>query len=87
MRERIERAPAPLARRLEDVLSEPLGDDPVSNMRAKAGVLLDEAAVGEPGRHTAITLLAADALVTFACEYLALTAPDRLEEMGAGPPA
>lgn len=41
--------------------------------------LLEEAKAGPPTRETALALLAADALVTLACELLAEQAPERLE--------
>jgi hypothetical protein len=40
--------------------------------------LLAEAKSAAPSRDTAITLLAADALMTFACEAMAEEAPERL---------
>jgi hypothetical protein len=36
---------------------------------------------GPPSRETAITLLAADALMTFACEAMAEGAPERLGDL------
>jgi hypothetical protein len=46
-----------------------------------AARLLDETKQGDAGRETALTLLAADALVTYACEMVAETAPDQLGNM------
>jgi hypothetical protein len=43
--------------------------------------LLAEAIGMPPSRDTAVTLLAADALMTFACEAMAEEAPERLGEM------
>jgi hypothetical protein len=43
--------------------------------------LLEEARVGLPTPDTALALLAADALITFACVALAETAPQELSEL------
>jgi len=43
-------------------------------------ILLEEASNGKPARETALTLLAADALVTYACEITAELAPSRLAD-------
>ena len=50
-------------------------------LRRAADGLLEEAKTGGAGRDTALTLLAADALVTFACEVTAETAPERLGDL------
>jgi hypothetical protein len=50
-------------------------------MRHVADALLDEAKSGPPDHKTALTLLAADALVTFWCESKAETDPDALAEL------
>lgn len=42
--------------------------------------LLEEAKGGPPGRETALTLLAADALMTLACELIAEQNPERLSD-------
>ena len=42
--------------------------------------LLGQAQVGPPTRETALTLLAADALITFACAVIAQSEPARLGE-------
>ena len=44
--------------------------------------LLSEAKSAPPARDTALTLLAADALITYACEALGEGDPERLGEMG-----
>jgi hypothetical protein len=43
--------------------------------------LLAEAESLPPGRDAALTLLAADALMTFACEAMAEEAPERLGDL------
>ena len=48
--------------------------------RAGEGLML-EAKFGTPNRDSAMTLLAADALITFAQEALAELEPERLAEM------
>lgn len=50
-------------------------------LRELAEQLLTAAKSGPPTRETALTLLAADALITFACEAVAEEAPERLGEM------
>jgi hypothetical protein len=50
-------------------------------LRAAAETLLAEAAKAPLGREAALALLAADALVTYACEATAETAPERLGDM------
>lgn len=52
-----------------------------SDLRVVADRLLEEAIRGTDGRDTALTLLAADALVTYACELTAETAPERLGDL------
>jgi len=47
-------------------------------LRSLADMLLEEARVGPPTHDTAITLLAADALVTYACEAAAELGPETL---------
>ena len=47
-------------------------------LKSCADVLLEEARVGPPTRDTAITLLAADALITYACEAAAELGPEML---------
>jgi len=51
-------------------------------LRGRAEELLGEAVAGPPTRVTALTLLAADALMTLACEWAAEHDPRRLGEMG-----
>jgi hypothetical protein len=48
------------------------------DLRTAAAALLDEAKRGDSGRDTALTLLAADALVTYACQWVAETTPEEL---------
>ncbi|MEJ2237950.1 MAG: hypothetical protein P8X82_06600 [Gemmatimonadales bacterium] len=43
--------------------------------------LLDEAKSGPPNHDTALTLLAADALITYSCELAAETEPQTLAEL------
>ena len=50
-------------------------------LRSAAEMLLAEAASGPADHDTALTLLAADALVTLACEYVAEHEPERLAEL------
>ena len=50
-------------------------------LRTLADALLREAKEGGEARDTALTLLAADALVTYACEAVAEAAPERLGEL------
>lgn len=59
------------------------GDEPAvyEVLRGVAERLLAEAKAGPPTRQTALTLLAADAFMTFACEAVAEAAPDRLAEL------
>lgn len=57
------------------------GTDLAVRLRAAAERLLAEAAGGPPTRETALTLLAADALVTLACEWVADTDPEGLEAL------
>ena len=52
-----------------------------SDLQAAANGLLEQAKLGGSGRETALTLLAADALVTFACELAAETAPEQLGDL------
>ena len=51
------------------------------DLRRAADALLEEAKQGGADRDTALTLLAADALVTYVCEWMAETAPDRLGDL------
>jgi hypothetical protein len=51
-------------------------------LRALAEALLEEAKGGPPTHDTALTLLAADALITLACEWVGETEPQRLGEIG-----
>ncbi len=47
-------------------------------LRSFAEMLLEEARAGPPTHDTAITLLAADALITYACEAAAELGPEML---------
>ena len=68
--------PPSLRRRLEEAIA-----THGSDLRAVAARLLEEAKQGDGGRDTALTLLAADALVTYACELAADTTPERLGDL------
>lgn len=50
-------------------------------LRQAAEALLTAAQCAPASRDTALTLLAADALMTFACEATAESAPERLGEL------
>ena len=50
-------------------------------LRTLADALLREAKERGDARDAALTLLAADALVTYACEAVAEAAPERLGEL------
>lgn len=52
-------------------------------LREVAESLLSAAKSGPPTRDTALTLLAADALMTLACEVVAEVHPGALEHIGA----
>ncbi len=52
----------------------------VPQLRDLADRLLEQAKSGPPTHETALTLLAADALVTLACEAVAETDPSRLAD-------
>ena len=60
----------------------PRGGALVEQLRRAGEELMVEARSASPTRDTAMTLLAADALITFACEAVAETAPEKLGEMG-----
>jgi len=74
--------PPALRSRVEQALATN-GDGPVAAdaLRAAAMGLLDEAASAAAGRDAALTLLAADALMTYACEAAAEGQPERLGDM------
>lgn len=74
--------PPALRRRVEEAVRE-VGDpgSVPDALRAAAESLLAEAANAAPGRDTALALLAADALMTYACEATAEGAPEHLGEM------
>ncbi len=82
--ERLARAPEPLRARLHVALRDtlPAARSPLPDqLRAVAESLMNEARHGPPTRDTALTLLAADALVTLACEYVADHEAERLGEL------
>jgi len=54
----------------------------VEGLQAAGERLLHQAMQSSPGRDTAVTLLAADALMTFACEALAESHPEDLADFG-----
>lgn len=56
----------------------------VEGLRAAGERLLHQAVQASPGRDTAVTLLAADALMTFACEAIAETNPEGLVGQAGG---
>ena len=53
----------------------------VQQLRLLADRLLEEAKAGPPNHETAITLLAADALITCSCELVAEIRPQELAEL------
>jgi hypothetical protein len=55
--------------------------DFAAELRRRAESLLAEVSAGAPDHATALTLLAADALMTLACEWAAETEPGALGEM------
>jgi hypothetical protein len=78
LRARIEEAVARPAARLDA----PGGGVEMASALARAGTeLLARAKAMPPSRDAALTLLAADALMTYACEALAEQAPERLGEL------
>ena len=79
---RLAEVPPTLRRRVEEaVRSSGRGGDAPKVLRAAAEALLAEAANAPPGREAALTLLAADALMTYACEATAEHAPERLGDL------
>ena len=84
---RLAPAPASLRRRIEAALAEGAGAAEVAEelpgrLRAVAQRLLAEAKSGPATRETAMTLLAADALITLSCEWTAEFAPERMGDPG-----
>jgi hypothetical protein len=82
--ERLADAPPSLRAQIEDALSSPLTPHSsllADDLRSAAEALLTTAKSGPPTRETALALLAADALVTLACEWVAETEPERLGEL------
>ena len=71
-----------MALRVRTALAATVGvtSSPGAWLHAAAERLLDEAKRGGADRSTALTLLAADALVTYACEWTAEFEPERLGE-------
>jgi hypothetical protein len=81
--QRLARAPASLRQRIEGALSGAGADltgSPAGRLQAVAERLLQEAKVGPATRDTAMTLLAADALITLACEWTAEFDPAGLRQ-------
>ncbi|MBI4500113.1 MAG: hypothetical protein HY700_03030 [Gemmatimonadetes bacterium] len=81
---RLPEAPPSLRRRIEQALDlhqVPPDHSVADALRAVAAAMLEEAKTGGPARDAALTLLAADALVTYACEVTAETDPARLAEL------
>ena len=86
--QRLAAAPASLRARIETALGastahrSPLTPDTMADrLRSTAESLMREAQDGPPTHDTALTLLAADALVTLACEWVAETEPEKLGEL------
>ena len=50
-------------------------------LQSLAETLMEEAQTGPPTHDTAMTLLAADALITYACEVVAEQEPEKLGEV------
>jgi len=50
-------------------------------LQSLAETLVHEAETGSPNHDTAMTLLAADALITYACEVVAAAEPEKLREL------
>jgi len=80
---RLTQVPPALRRRVEDALrkTEKGASGRAERLRAAADILLAEAANAPPSRETALALLAADALLTYACESVAESSPEALGEM------
>ncbi len=82
---RLEDAPASLrARVLEAMASNPVPPSPLpllQRLEALAETLMEEGRSGPPTHDTAMTLLAADALITYACEVVAEQEPEKLGEV------
>ncbi len=71
--------PPALRQRIEDACRPAAGAAPVvDGLRHAAERLLAGALDAPPTRDTALTLLAADALITYACEAAAELDPERL---------
>ena len=85
LKPRLDAVPPSLSRRIEEAVKAHLevhdAAPPAEVLRTLAEALLAEATRGATGRETALTLLAADALVTFACEATAELAPEKLAEL------
>jgi len=78
--------PDSLRRRILDAVSggqrgSPTGGQFAEQLRRVGEELMVEAKSAPPARDTAMTLLAADALITFACEAVAETDPAMLAEL------
>lgn len=70
------------AQREHDVQTFPVSRATLHDRLREAGRhLLAQAIAMPPSRDAAVTLLAADALMTFACEAMAEAAPERLGDM------
>jgi hypothetical protein len=88
--ERLAEAPPGLRGRIEEALAADRAANSVQGaadqafddeLRGVAEDLLAAATAGPPTHETALTLLAADALITLACEWVGETEPRRLGEM------
>lgn len=77
-------APATLRRVMDELLAGTPPSDPLPDRLAAAGLAALEEVVRQPSRRsTASTLLAADALLTYACEAAAEAGLDELERVTA----
>jgi hypothetical protein len=83
---RLAAAPASLRARIQTALGAGAGagtdgtGDLAVRLRAIAERLLAEVKSGPATRETAMTLLAADALITLSCEWTAEFAPERMRD-------
>lgn len=80
---RLEGVPPSLRARVESAVSAEAagGGDPGAALRRAAERLLAESKTGAASRGSAMTLLAADALMTLACEWVAEHDPDGLARL------
>jgi len=85
LRARLEGVPESLRARIQEAAASVAAsgrEAELASLLAEAGAgLLARAKAMPPSREAALTLLAADALMTYACEALAEEAPERLGEL------